>query len=163
MVEAMGRATGEPRLTLVGSFARPETERRVRASAGWGRVDYAGWLPRSELQARLATARVGLVLFLPEPNHIEAMPNKLFEYMSAGLPVIASDFPLWREIVDSVGCGLLANPEDPGDIARAVDWLLAHPEQAEEMGVRGRRAVEVQYNWATESHKLVDLYRRLLA
>lgn len=162
MVEAMALADHGPRLTLVGSFKSVETERKARSSRGWDRVDFLGWLPRTDLQAVFATARVGLVVFHPEPNHIEAMPNKLFEYMSAGLPVVASDFPLWRSIVEGAGCGLLVDPTDPGDIASSVDWLLTHPEEAMEMGARGRKAVEARYNWGVESPKLVDLCHRLL-
>jgi hypothetical protein len=86
----------------------------------------------------------------------------MFEYMAAGLPVIASDFPLWREIVDGAGCGLLVDPMDPRAIAEAMQWIIDHPEEAAEMGRRGRAAVEHTYNWEAESTKLVELYRRLL-
>jgi glycosyltransferase involved in cell wall biosynthesis len=83
--------------------------------------------------------------------------------MAAGLPVIASDFPLWREIVEEAGCGLLVDPKDPQAIADAMQWILDHPEEAAEMGRRGRAAVEARYNWEAESAKLVSLYRRLLS
>lgn len=85
------------------------------------------------------------------------------EYMSAGLPVIASDFPLWRQIIDGAGCGLLVNPMNPEAIASAMRWILEHPAEAEEMGNRGRKAVESTYNWDTEAAKLKDLYKKLLA
>jgi glycosyltransferase involved in cell wall biosynthesis len=103
----------------------------------------------------LASSRIGIVTFLPEPNHIEAQPNKLFEYMSAGIPVIASDFPLWREIVESNYCGLCVDPEDPKSIAVAIDWLLEHPLEAEQMGKNGQRAVLERYNWDNEARTLV--------
>jgi glycosyltransferase involved in cell wall biosynthesis len=129
---------------------------------GWARVDFHGWADRPAVARILASCRGGLVLFHPEPNHVTAQPNKMFEYMAAGLPVIASDFPLWREIVDGAGCGLLVDPMDPAAIARAMQWIIDHPEEAAEMGRRGRAAVEHTYNWEAESTKLIELYRRLL-
>jgi hypothetical protein len=86
----------------------------------------------------------------------------MFEYMAAGLPVIASDFPLWRQIVDGAGCGLLVDPLDPVAIADAMQWILEHPAGAEAMGRRGRQAVEEKYNWEREAEKLIGLYERLM-
>ena len=82
--------------------------------------------------------------------------------MAASLPVIASDFPLWRQIVDGAGCGLLVDPLDPKAIAGAIQWLLDNPHEAEAMGRRGRQAVATEYNWDRETRKLVALYNRML-
>ena len=106
---------------------------------------------------------VGLVVLHPTRNYLDALPVKMFEYMAAGLPVIASDFPLWRKIIDGAGCGLLVDPLDPQAIAEAIDWVLAHPEEAEAMGRRGREAVEAIYNWERESETLVNLYKQFLS
>jgi glycosyltransferase involved in cell wall biosynthesis len=154
--------SGDARLVLVGKFDRRDVEAEARAHAGWQRVECLGQQPRTMVAERMARARAGLVLFLPEPNHVDAQPNKMFEYMSAGLPVIASDFPLWRQIIDGAKCGLLVDPRDPQAIARAIDWVLANPDAAEAMGERGRRAVAEIYNWPAEERKLIALYRRLL-
>ena len=111
--------------------------------------------------AVLKSVRAGLVLFHPEPNHLEAMPQKIFEYMGAGLPVIASDFPFWRRILGESGCSLFVNPRNPQEIARAIERLLTHPGEAEEMGRRGQRAVLERFNWGPEARKLVELYQRI--
>ena len=60
-------------------------------------------------------------------------------------------------------CGVLVNPMDPNAIAGAMRWILLHPDEAEQMGQNGKKAVHERYNWARESVALVALYRRLLA
>jgi glycosyltransferase involved in cell wall biosynthesis len=163
MVEAISRiSSGEAGLRLAGAFSPKNLQREIEALPGWNKVDFLGWADRKQVANHLGNVRAGLVLFHPGPNHCSAQPNKMFEYMAAGLPVIASDFPLWREIVDGAGCGLLVDPLDPDAISEAMQWILDHPKEAEAMGRRGRQAVEEKYNWERESQKLIGLYRRLL-
>lgn len=128
---------------------------------GWARVHHHGLLDQPSTFRLLHNVRAGLVLFHPVPNHREAMPQKMFEYMGAGLPVIASDFPLWRRIIGDTGCGLLVNPLSPSSIAGAIEYILTHPAQAEAMGRRGRAEVQANYNWYTQAEKLVNLYDSL--
>lgn len=150
------------RLILVGEFSPQSLEAEVRGLPGWEHTEFVGWQDRASVARLLGEARVGLVILHPRPNYIEAWPVKLFEYMSAGLPVIASDFPLWREIVEGERCGLLVDPLDPAAIAKAIQWILERPEEAEAMGPRGQKAVFERYNWDTEAAKLIALYRRLI-
>lgn len=149
------------RFVMAGSFESGELEEECKALKGWARVDFKGWLDRRQVAELLDGARVGLVALHPVPNHIRAYPVKLFEYMSAGIPVIASDFPLWREIVEGANCGLLVDPMKPLEIAKAIDWLLDNPKKAEEMGENGKRAVLKKYNWQREEAKLLELYQRI--
>ncbi len=163
MVAALERLPDslDARLLLAGEFASPELRQQVAAQPGWEFVEELGFVPRREVPEVLARARMGLVLFHPSRDHCEAQPNKLFEYMAAGLPVIASDFPLWRSIVAGAGCGLLADPLNPDSIASAIRFLLENPARADLMGQRGRAMVASCYNWEAEGRKLIALYRRL--
>jgi len=149
------------RLVLAGSFEDDKLESECRSLDGWSSIQFKGYLSRKEMQKIFDESRIGLVLFHPQPNHVDAQPNKMFEYMSASLPLIASDFPLWREIVEGAKCGLLVDPLKPEEIAKAIDWLLDHPEEAEQMGKNGRKAVEDKYNWSHEENKLLKLYKKL--
>jgi len=165
MVEAM--ALLPPSLTatleLAGNDLPVDVDpENLRNHPGWARVEHHGFIERSEMFQLLHNVRAGLVLFLPEPNHLEALPQKIFECMGAALPLVASDFPLWRRIVEAARCGILVNPRDPKAIADAIEYVLTHPAEAEEMGKRGQAAVLKQYNWETESKKLVNLYFTLV-
>jgi len=126
-------------------------------------VDYRGFMAMSEVYRHYHGALAGLVVLHPLRKHLESMPIKMFEYMACGVPTIASDFPLWRRIVYEQGCGLVVDPLDVPQIADAIMYLMKHPEEAKEMGRRGKELVAKKYNWESESKKLLLLYDQLLA
>lgn len=162
IVEAIGKSRSPARLLLAGSFAEREIEEQVRAMPGWNRTDALGYVGRDELRAVLGRSAAGLVTLHRTPNHMEALPIKMFEYMSAGIPVIASDIPLWREIVSAAECGFCVDPHDPDAIAAVIDELLTDQDKARRMGANGRHAVEQQFNWPAEERKLLGFYAELL-
>lgn len=134
----------------------------LQALPGWRRVRYLGWQDRSQVAALLGRARMGVVTFLPIANHLESEPTKLFEYMSASLPVVASNIPHWQTMVNAGPYGVLADPQDPSSIARAMQTILADPVTAEAMGERGHAAVMSTYNWDVACANLCSLYQRIL-
>lgn len=158
MVQAIGLTKEEVRFSLAGQFRSSDFEQRVRDEAGWQKVDFVGWLDREGVKKTLADSIAGLVTLHPLINYLDALPVKMFEYMAAGLPVIASDFPLWRQIVETNRCGVCVDPLDPEAIARAVDYLISHPDEAALMGQNGKTAVEQKFNWLIEEKKLVEWY-----
>lgn len=145
------------RLALGGPVT-PKQREEIGQLPGSDRTDLLGFVSRSEVASLLGRARVGLVLAHPVPNLVNALPVKLFEYMASGVPVIASGFPLWRQIVEGSGCGILVDPLDTKAIARAIEYLLTHPSEAQQMGEHGRLAVKTLYNWKTEERQLVAFY-----
>lgn len=159
MIKAVTLVQPPARLRLAGSFAAMEMEQRARSMPEWSSVRFEGWTSREGVARVLADSRAGLVLLKPVENEMVSLPIKLFEYMAAGIPVIASDFPLWREIVERADCGLLVDPLDLGAIAAAMQWVVDHPAEAEAMGERGRKAVQEVYNWEQEASALVAFYR----
>jgi len=148
-------------MMLAGPFSPNGLLTELEVLPGWTRVQYLGELDRPSIANLLSRVRLGLLVLQPEPNFVNAMPIKLFEYMAAGIPVIASDFPLWRRIIDEAGCGLLVDPQDPQAIARATEYLLSHDAEAEAMGRRGRKAACDLYNWNSEERVLLKFYSDL--
>lgn len=161
VVEAFAHTTEKVRLNLVGRFSESDVEQRVKKLSGWSSVNQLGQLERAGVKDVLSKSLAGLVTFHPLPNHVDAQPNKMFEYMSAGIPVIASDFPLWRQIIDGSNCGVLVDPMNPQSIAMAIDSLARDPERAKALGENGRAAVSAKYNWDIESKKLLACYAQL--
>jgi glycosyltransferase involved in cell wall biosynthesis len=163
LLQAISRVqTVECRLALAGWFSQPGLKEEISKLPGASRVDCLGRLSREQITDLLARVRAGIAVLHPEPNFINSKPTKLFEYMYAGIPVVASDFPVWREIIENAKCGLLVDPRKPNEIAGAIEYLLTHPAAAEEMGRRGRATAEKFFNWKTEERTLLDLYRSIL-
>ena len=161
LVSAMRLVSTGARLNLVGEFSESSLEQEVKADDGWKNVNEIGFLDREGVREVLSRSRAGLVTLLPIPNYLDALPIKMFEYMSAGLPVIASDFDMWRGIVEQNDCGLCVDPMNPQAIAAAIDFFARNPVEAERMGVNGRQAVLSKYNWAIEEKKLLNFYDQI--
>jgi len=150
------------RLELIGRFEPNNLGAMLEKSPGYQHVRFIGWLNHEKVHEHLQKALIGLVCLHPEPRYVVSLPVKLFEYMAAGLPVIASNFPLWKDIIETNHCGLTVDPLNPKDISRAIEYLILHPDEARLMGERGRRAVVERYNWEKEGEKLLSLYGELL-
>ncbi len=163
MVQAVGNLNKATHagLHLAGDYSPESLETVLKVLPGWAMVTFHGYLTQTQVSKLLNNVRAGLVVLHPTLCYPDAYPVKMFEYMAAGLPVIASDFPLWREIIEGANCGLLVNPLDVKAIANAMQWILDHPEEAEAMGKNGKKAVKLKYNWQFESRKLLALYEHL--
>jgi glycosyltransferase involved in cell wall biosynthesis len=163
LVRAAALLRSDAHITIAGQFSESALEQEVSHYPGWTRVRRLPHQNRSGVRDVMAASMAGLVTLHPEPNYLDALPVKMFEYMAAGIPVIASDIPLWRGIVEASGCGVCVDPRDPGAIAAAIDLFVRHPQLAQSMGANGRRAVIERYNWPQEADKLLAFYARLAA
>ena len=145
---------------------RPETPQYVdtlSARPGWDRMRYEGIVPMTRIRSLLGEARIGLVLNQPRADYLDLATNKLFEYMAAGLPVVSTDIPFWRKVLEETRCGIVVDGTDARRLADAVRWLLEHPAEAEAMGERARKAAEERYDWNSEACTLLELYQLVLA
>ena len=139
---------------------------KLKAMPGWKKVNFPGKVSHREVLELLSTSTCGIAIleYCPAVGwNLGTLGNtKIFEYMMAGIPMVCTDFTLWKEIVDTWQCGICVPPDDPNAIADAIRYLLDHPEEARRMGENGRRAVEEVYNWSTEEKKLLAFYGGLL-
>jgi glycosyltransferase involved in cell wall biosynthesis len=149
-------------LHLIGPLQHIRPEDRNEEELRQKRVYLHGRIPFEEVQKWLARGKVGMVCLHPVENYREALPIKMFEYMAAGLPLVATNFPMWKEIVESSGCGFVADALDPRDMAEKVACILSDETLRRRMGEDGRKAHEEKYNWQVEEKKLLELYEVLL-
>lgn len=104
----------------------------------------------------------GIALFPPTEHYKQKELTKFFEYMSAGLPIICSNFPVWKEFIDTYKCGIAVDPYNSKEINEAITYLLNNPKEALQMGENGKRAVMNELNWTEEEKKLIAWYHELL-
>jgi glycosyltransferase involved in cell wall biosynthesis len=149
-------------LLLAGFFSPPDLRERLARHPGWLRVTALGQLDRTGVADTIARSRAGLSVLAPVPTYVTSQPTKVYEYMAAGVPVIASNFALWRTIVDDNRAGITVDPTDASAVASAIRWVLEHPDEAHAMGRNGRIAVEHCYSWKPEARKLLALYADIL-
>ncbi|SMO66580.1 glycosyltransferase family 4 protein [Melghirimyces algeriensis] len=148
-------------LHLIGPLQHIKPEDRNEEQLQKNGVYLHGRIPFEEVHRWLARGKVGLVCLHPVENYRESLPIKLFEYMSAGLPVVATNFPLWREIVEGSGAGVTVDPLNPEEMAEKVTEILTNDQRRKQMGKNGERAYRNVYNWNVEEKKLIQLYQKL--
>ncbi len=161
LVRAMEELGDGFELVLAGRFVPAEYESSLRGMAGFGRVRYLGVMPHEEAWHWYGQSDVGAVCLLPVPRFETSLPVKLFEFMAAGLPVVASDFALFRQIVEGNNCGICVNPERPEEIAAAVRQLAADQVARRRMGAAGLAAVRSKYRWEVEAETLARFYQEI--
>lgn len=122
------------------------------------KVFYYGNLSRKEVNDLYSKSMAGILLYQPAENHYESQPIKMFEYMAAGLPVICSDFELWKEIIEKNNCGICVNPNNIVEISNAINYIVENPQKAETMGRNGYKVVKEKYNWDVEEKRLYRFY-----
>ena len=149
-------------LHLAGDFTPGCIEDEVRRHKAWNKLNYLGFINRKEVYELMSKSVAGLVILHPLQSYKDSLPIKMFEYMSAGIPIICSDFDIWKSIVVKEKCGICVNPKKIENIAEAMNFILNNSDIAKIMGENGKKAVLEKYNWNNEAHKLIDFYNSLI-
>lgn len=148
-------------LVIAGHSATPSYRDSLKNLPGWRRVVDRGVVSPDSARDLMLSARVGLVTLQRTTAYVDSLPTKMFEYMSAGIPVIASDFPLWREIIDQYECGIVVDETDPEGISAAVTRYAEQPGLLTRHGQNARLAAETSINWESQGQVLIRLYDSL--
>jgi glycosyltransferase involved in cell wall biosynthesis len=149
------------KLLLAGKFETEELRDNAIRTEGWDKVVELGFVDREEVKKTLQKSTAGLVVLEPTINYLDSIPIKMFEYMAAGIPVIASNFKYWKDLIKEENCALFVDPIDPDNIAEAISTLMKDKDRAKAMGENGRNAVLEKFNWSREEEKLLAFYGRL--
>jgi glycosyltransferase involved in cell wall biosynthesis len=139
---------------------------KLKSIDGWNNVNYLGKLNFNQVYDLVySKSYIGIALldYIPlcRGNIGNMSNNKLFEYMLADLPVICTDFILWKEVVEKNNCGICVNPRNVHEIANAIKFLIDNPDVAKQMGNNGKKIVVEKYNWRCEAKKLLKIYNHL--
>jgi len=148
------------RIEFVGRIAQPAYEELMRAAAApfGDRVEFVGNIPPSQVVPRMASAHISTVLIEPiSQSYRLTAPNKVFDSLMAGTPMVSSDMPTIAKFVRSTGAGEVCDVADPRDIARAIEAAY----EARDTYRLAARAAAHTYNWDAEKQKLLETYARL--
>lgn len=151
-------------LKLIGSIQPNLKEHVEKIVFDYGISDYVHWygrIPYEEIWEHYFSADIGLCLLHPIPNYKNSLATKLFEYMAAGLPIVASNFPDWKKLVADSTSGMTVDPLDNEQIVAAIEEIKANQKIADAFSENGRHAFEKKYNWKTEEKKLLSFYKHL--
>lgn len=104
----------------------------------------------------------GLALFPQTQYYYRKELTKLFEYLKNGIPILCSNFHVWKKLIDEIGCGITVYPCNLIEIEEAIEWLIEHPKDRKKMGYRGRKAIENKYNWSKEEKSYLPYMKKFL-
>ncbi len=125
-------------------------------------LEAPGRIPANKAWPRIAKCQIGLAILDREENFTQSYPTKVFEYMAIGIPVITSDFTLYKKVIENTHCGLSVPPESADKIFEAMKRLVTDEDYATKLGENGRQSVSKYFSWSSQENKLLGLYKQLL-
>jgi glycosyltransferase involved in cell wall biosynthesis len=149
------------RLVLVGDGKEKPALQSRAAQLGLTNVLFVAPVPKSGMPAALAAADACIAILRPLEEYKTTYPNKVFDYMAAGRPVVLAIDGVIREVVEEAGCGIFVPPGDAKAMSEAICKLAEHPEQSREMGLRGRKYLEQHFSREQVGEQLIKVLEEL--
>lgn len=125
-------------------------------------IKFYGLMPLEKGLEYSRDSKIGISILKPIKNYTESFSTKIFEYMAIGLPVVTSNFKLYKNIIEKYKCGICVNPLNSKEIADAIEYIIKNPVTAKQMGLNGIKATEEIFNWEKEKKKMFNLYKNLI-
>ncbi len=162
IIKAINEFEGEIKYKIIGKIALDQKSKLEKLNCK-SRVIFKNWMKKEELQKEISTSLAGLAVLDYNPvccgKEGQLGSNKIFEYMLSGVPIICTDFTLWKNlIVDKYKCGICVPPHDSKAIYDAMKYIIDHPEEAVKMGERGRTAIINEFNWGNYEQVFLKTY-----
>ncbi len=147
---------------IYGDFSDKNYEKKIKSVFMHDYIHFHDVLPMNEMYQKASQYSAGIICYLPLPNHIESMPNKIFEYMMLGLPIIGTNFPLWKKIIDENGCGLTCNSSNSKEISDCILSLFSDANELENKARTSSIVYNNYYSWENEKRVLLNFYSLIL-
>ncbi|WPO92045.1 glycosyltransferase [Chryseobacterium sp. HR92] len=163
LMNSLELTKSQAKLNLAGMYSSITLEKEIKEHKDYHLVNDFGYVNSEEVENIYNRSLAGVVTLHPIPTFLVSLPIKMFEYMVAGIPFIASDFPYWRSLLKGCECCIFVNPQKPKEIADAIDYLMLHKETAKQMGEAGRKLVFENFSWESQSEKLLTFYQKVLS
>jgi len=166
MVSLIESNASRIKLRIIGTVAGKEKkwlESKIKDNPSLSqRIHITGWLPYEEVGNAISGCDIGLIMFHPTVNNMLAgPPNKLYNYMRYGMPVVSVDLPETRAIINKCRCGIIVKEWNVDSVIQAIQYLINHPDEAKAMGQRGKEAILNELSWEHQGEKLLKIYEEL--
>ncbi|MBA7491961.1 hypothetical protein ES702_02509 [subsurface metagenome] len=135
-----------------------EIERQAKTT---DQMQFLGWLSYPETLQRDLTADLLISLYEPTRLNRHSLPNKLFEAMMCGKPILVTKGTAMARVVEKEDCGLVVDSSNVDEIREAITRLREEPELCRQLGANGRKAYEQRYSWEIMAQRLLNLYQRV--
>tara|TARA_B100000963_G_scaffold239902_1_gene209845 strand:+ start:13727 stop:14839 length:1113 start_codon:yes stop_codon:yes gene_type:complete len=162
ILEIINSFNGKINLNLCGEFSSKDLFERAKNHPAWKWVIYHGLLPHNKVFKIISDSFLGLLILSNRKTFEESYPIKLFEYMSRGIPVLASDFEYWKNQFEKHDCIYFCDPKNQSKLNKMVLDAINNREKSKKMGINGRIAYLKNYTWKVEAKKLISFYNKIL-
>jgi glycosyltransferase involved in cell wall biosynthesis len=154
----------EIKLLLIGPIdanEQKEFKKYLSENTLKDQIIYYSWKDIREMPSYITDSDVCLSPILKNDQHESGIANKVFQYMLFARPVIVSDCGPQKDLIETIGCGLVHRSNDASDLAAKIHYLQENPELGKSMGEKGRKAVLEIYNTEVQGKQIIELYKSM--